>query len=239
MSLLPAVVTIVLAFATRQVLAALFMGIVTGSVVFAIEAGDLSKANPISTFLLPSIGSSSYAQILLIYLWALGGLIGIWERTGAARHFAETAGARMARDRRTALLFSWILGVVFHQGGTISTVLTGSTVKPLADKHRVSHEELAYVVDSTASPVATILVFNAWPAYVASLVLGTIPLFQTLEDSEAFFISSIKWNFYAVVAVLGTLLFSLGVLNYGRTSLGRARERALSGGGFRNRKRGP
>ena len=164
LSLLPAIVTIGLAFVTRQVLPALFAGVLTGSAVLFWQSGDWADLNPITRLFLPSLGSTGYAQILLIYLSCLGGLIGIWTRTGAARHFAEWVGERLAGGRSSSLFFAWLLGCVFHQGGTVSTVLTGSTVKPVADANRVSHEELSYVVDSTASPVATILPFNAWPA---------------------------------------------------------------------------
>jgi Na+/H+ antiporter NhaC len=230
LSLLPALVTITLAFATRQVLTALFAGILTGSVVLALGTGELADLNPITTFLLPAIGSKGYAQILLIYLWCLGGLIGLWERTGGARHFAETVARRMARDRRSSLLFAWLLGLVFHQGGTVSTVLTASTVKPIADRHRASHEELSYVVDSTASPVATLLAFNAWPAYVGGLVVGTIPLFPDENASQAFFWSSIPFNFYAWFAIVSTLLLALGLLPWMGGAMRRARERSITEG---------
>ncbi|MCP4006220.1 MAG: sodium:proton antiporter [bacterium] len=230
LSLLPAAVTIALAFATRQVIASLFAGVLTGGLVFYLETGDPSKANPITSFLFPSIGSKNYAQILLIYLWSLGGLIGLWEKTGAAAHFAKTVGSRFARDRRTSLVSAWLLGVVFHQGGTVSTVLTGSTVKPIADKHKVSHEELAYVVDSTASPVATLAAFNAWPLYVAGLVAGTIPLFPDDLSGARFFWSSIPFNFYAWFAVTSTLLLSLGALPWIGSGMRRARERSINHG---------
>ena len=152
-------------------------------------------AEPVKRFFLPAIGSEGYARILMIYLWCLGGLIGLWEKTGGARHFAETLGRRYVRGPRGSLLFAWGLGVLFHQGGTVSTVLAGSTVKPVADRHGISHEELSYMVDSTASPVATILPFNAWPAYVASLIVGSIPLVTTEEAALRLFFASLPWNF--------------------------------------------
>ncbi|MFP6623608.1 MAG: hypothetical protein VCC20_09035, partial [Myxococcota bacterium] len=95
LSLLPAIVTIGLAFATRQVLPALFAGVLTGSVVLFIGSGDAADLNPITRLLLPSLGSTGYAQILLIYLWCLGGLIGVWSHTGAARHFALWVGEKL------------------------------------------------------------------------------------------------------------------------------------------------
>ena len=232
LSLVPALVTITLAFATRQVLLALFAGIVSGGIVLAIGGGDIGSLNPITNFLLPALGTQGYARILLIYLWCLGGLIGLWEKTGGAQYFADTVGARMARDRKSSLLFAWLLGMVFHQGGTVSTVLTGSTAKPVADLHRASHEELAYVVDSTASPVATLLAFNAWPLYVAGLVAGTIPLFPDAEAGVRFFWSSIPFNFYAMFAIASTLGLALGLLPWMGAGMRRARDRAMAGEGL-------
>lgn len=229
-SLAPAAVAILLAFATRQVILALFAGIVTGSAVLVLSTGQLADANFITRFLLPAVGSSAYAKILLIYLWCLGGLIGIWETTGGARHFAETVGRRMARGPASALVYTWLLGVVFHQGGTVSTVLAGTTARPVADRHRVSHEELAYVVDSTASPVATVLPFNAWPAFVAALVVGTIPLFPDEQAGVRFFFAAVPFNFYALFAVTSTLLFAVGRLPWVGGTMGRARERSRGSG---------
>ena len=116
-SILPALVAIVLAFATRRVVPALFAAVVTGGVVLWSQTGEGSDANFIRRFLLPALGSASYAKILVIYLWSLGGLIGIWDKTGGAQHFAMVVGGKMAKGPRTAKLFGWLVGVIFHQGG--------------------------------------------------------------------------------------------------------------------------
>mgnify|MGYP007000267074 len=76
---------------------------------------------------------------------------GIWSKTGAAQSFANWMTVKFVRGPKSAKLVAWFLGVLFFQGGTMSVVLVGSTVKPIADKENVSHEELAYIVDSTAS----------------------------------------------------------------------------------------
>ncbi|PSQ69406.1 MAG: sodium:proton antiporter [Bacteroidetes bacterium QH_1_64_81] len=200
-SVLPPLIAIVLAFWLQEVVSALFIGIAAGGII----AGQV---NIIDAFLLPAIGTEDFALILLVYLWALGGLIGLWTRTGGALRFAKWAGEKMVTGPKTAKFFTWIMGLVFHQGGTISTVLTGATARPIGDQHDISHEELSYVVDSTASPAATIIPFNVWPIYVGGLVAGTIPLFETAQDGIAFFFSSIWANFYALFAVAMTLLFA-------------------------------
>ncbi len=227
---MPATVAIVLAFSTRRVIPALFAAVVTGGVVLATQTGELADANFVRRFLLPALGSSSYAKILVIYLWSLGGLIGIWEKTGGAQHFAEVVGGRLAKGARSARVFGWLVGVIFHQGGTVSTVLAGTTVKPVTDKHGIAHEELAYIVDSTASPVATVLPFNAWPAYVAALVVGTVPLITDLEGAVAFFFSSVPYNFYGMFAVAMTFLFSMGWLPWVGKRMAAAKARVAASG---------
>jgi len=166
------------------------------------------KLNVVQEFLIPSIGSPGYGLILLVYLWALGGLVGLWTRTGGAVEFANWAGARVVRGPRTAKLFTWAMGMVFHQGGSISTVLTGATVRPVSDQNLVSHEEMAYIVDSTGSPAATLIPFNVWPIYIGGLVAGTVPVIANADEGIAFFIKSLPFNFYALFAILFTLLFA-------------------------------
>jgi len=221
-SLLPAAVTLGLVFITRDVITSLFLGVITGGVV--------AGANVITQFFLPAIGSSNFATILLVYLWALGGLIGLWTRTGGARIFAERAGHTIVRGPRTAKFFAWLVGIIFHQGGTISTILAGTTVRPVTDEQRISKEEVTYIVDSTASPVATILPFNAWPLYVAGLIIGTTPLFETETAAVNFFFQSIPFNFYGIFAVLSTLLFAFDRLPWVGGRMKRAIERARTTG---------
>ncbi len=221
-SIAPPLLAIVMAFYTGDVVSSLFMGICLGGVISG-------KINIVQEFLIPSIGTESFALILLVYLWALGGLIGIWTRTGGAEKFAVWASGKLVKGPVSAKVFTWFMGLVFHQGGTISTVLTGATVRPVADKHKVSHEELAYLVDSTASPAATLIPFNVWPYYVGGLVIGTLPLFATTQQSVNFFFSALPFNFYAIFAILITLLFALDKLPWipgkrMRKAIKRARE---------------
>ncbi len=200
-SITPPLLAIFLAFYTGEVASSLFMGICLGAVISG-------KLNVVQDFLIPSIGTESFALILLVYLWALGGLIGIWTRTGGAEKFAKWASQKMVKGPVSAKLFTWFMGIIFHQGGTISTILTGATVRPIADKHKVSHEELSYVVDSTASPIATLIPFNVWPIYVAGLIIGTNAIFQNTQDGISFFVSALPFNFYAIFSIILTLFFA-------------------------------
>ena len=202
-SLLPALVAVMLCWLTKEPVTALLGGIVSGALI--LGGYDIT-----GDVLIPSVASTSSAGIVVLYLWLLGGLMGIWSRTGAAQAFAEFMTVHFVRGPRTAKLVAWALGVIFFQGGTVSTVLVGTTVKPIADKERVSHEELAYVVDSTASPIASQIAFNAWPGYIQAFIfVAGVGFLATESDRISFFFSSVPFCFYAIFAVLGTFLLSV------------------------------
>lgn len=202
-SLLPALVAILLCWITKEPITALLAGAVAGSFV-------LGRYDFTGEVLVPSLSTASAASVLVLYLWLLGGLLGVWSRTGAAQAFADYMARRFVRGPRSAKLVAWGLGIVFFQGGTISTVLVGTTVKPLADDNKVSHEELAYIVDSTASPIASQLAFNAWPGYVQAFIYVTgVSFLATESDRIVFFFKSVPFCFYAIFAVLGTFLLSI------------------------------
>ena len=202
-SLLPALVAVLLCWVTREPITALLGGVISGALI-------LGRYDLTGEVLIPSFATTNSASILVLYLWLLGGLMGVWSRTGAAQAFAEFVTARFVRGPRSAKLVAWLLGVVFFQGGTVSTVLVGTTVKPIADQERVSHEELAYIVDSTASPIASQLAFNAWPGYVQAFIfVSGVSFLATESDRIAFFFQSVPFCFYAIFAVLGTFLLSV------------------------------
>ena len=223
-SLLPAVVAVLLCWVTREPITALLGGIIAGALV-------LGQYDLTGDVLIPHLGTGKAAGILILYLWLLGGLMGVWSRTGAAQAFAELMTKHVVRGPRTAKLVAWFLGIVFFQGGTVSTVLVGTTVKPLADKERVSHEELSYVVDSTASPIASQLAFNAWPGYVQAFIfVAGVGFLASESDRISFFFQSVPFCFYAIFAVIGTFLLSIEHPPFLGRQMREAMERARSTG---------
>lgn len=223
-SLLPAICAILLCWVTREPITALLGGVVSGALLLGMY--DLT-----GEVLIPTLGTASVAGILILYLWLLGGLLGVWSKTGAAQAFAEWITRTIVKGPRTAKLVAWLLGVLFFQGGTVSTVLVGTTVKPIADKENISHEELAYIVDSTASPIASQLAFNAWPGYVQAFIfVSGVSFLATEADRIAFFFSSVPFCFYAIFAVLGTFLLSIEKPLFLGKGMRAAMERARSTG---------
>jgi len=202
-SLLPALVAVILCWVLKDPVASLGAGIFAGA--FLLQKYDLANDVLVEVFM-----KESSAGVLILYLWFLGGLMGMWSKTGAAKAFADYITIHFVRGPRSAKLVAWGLGVIFFQGGTVSTVLVGTTVKPLADAENISHEELSYIVDSTASPIASILAFNAWPGYIQAFIyVPGVAWLATESDRLTFFFNAIPLSFYAIFAVLGTFLLSI------------------------------
>lgn len=219
-SLLPALITIILCLLTREPLTALLGGVVVGAIM-------LGRYDLTDKVIIPNLAQEGTAALLFLYLWLLGGLLGIWSKTGAAQAFANFMTKHFVKGRKSAKVVSWLLGMLFFQGGTMSTVLVGTTVRPLADKAKVSHEEMSYIVDSTASPIASILAFNAWPAYVQALIfIPGVSFLATEADRISFFFQSIPFSFYSMFAVMGTLLLSLNVTIFSGKRIRAAKFRA-------------
>lgn len=223
-SFLPAFTAIALCWITKEPLPALLGGVVVGGVL-------IGKEDILSEVLIPALGRPKAATILVLYLWLLGGLLGIWSRTGATRAFADDVAARFVRGPRSAKVVGWVLGVLFFQGGTISSVLAGTTIRPVADRQRVSHEELSLIVDATSSPVAVLLPFNAWPIYVQALM--TVPgaaYLATETDRLAFFFDCVPLFFFAWLSVGLALLVAAEWTPWLPARLRKARERAATTG---------
>lgn len=223
-SLLPAVMAIALCWITKEPLTSLIGGIIAGALL-------LQKYNITEDVFLAELMTKNAAGVLILYLWLLGALMGIWSKTGAAQAFGELMTKKFVKGPRTAKLVAWGLGVLFFQGGSVSTVLVGTTVKPITDKENISHEEVAYIVDSTASPIASQLAFNAWPGYIQSFIyVSGVSFLATEVDRVSFFFRSVPFCFYAIFAVLFTFLLSIDKAPYMGKQLKEAIKRSRSTG---------
>ncbi len=202
-SLLPAIVAILLCWLTKDPLTSLLGGVFSGAMI-------LQRYNITEDVFVAELMSKSAAGVLILYLWLLGALMGIWSKTGAAKAFGCYMSRHFVRGPVSAKLVAWLLGVLFFQGGTVSTVLVGTTVKPITDRENVSHEEVAYIVDSTASPIASQLAFNAWPGYIQAFIyVAGVSFLATEADRISFFFKSVPFCFYAIFAVLFTFLLAI------------------------------
>lgn len=201
-SLLPAVVAIAIALAFRRVVPALLLGCLSGA---TIVSGDdvLAGARHLAVDV---VGKDVLGKVFNLEVMAfvvfLFMAVGVMARGGGiAGMVARVRG--LARGPRSAQLCAWFAGLLIFFDDYSNCVIVGTTLRPLTDRHRVSREKLAYIVDSTAAPVAAISLFSTWIAYEVSLFATQLPEVTRPDgsayevgDGFAVFLGTLPFRFY-------------------------------------------
>ncbi|MDH3298269.1 MAG: C4-dicarboxylate ABC transporter [Gemmatimonadota bacterium] len=141
--------------------------------------------------------TDSGTAAVLLFTFAIGALIALVEANGGVKGFVEwVERRRFVTSGRRAQVLAWVLGLVIFIESNITVLVAGSICRPLFDRFKVSREKLAYLIDSTSAPVCTLIPFNAWGAYILSLLIGL-----GVEPAVPVLIASIPLNFYALSAI--------------------------------------
>jgi tetracycline resistance efflux pump len=205
-SVLPPLLAIGLAIATRQVYLSLAAGVWIGWTIMVgwNPVAGLGRAIDETVTVL---GDPGNARVILFTL-VIGALIATIGASGGVRGFVSWVERKeWVTNGRRAQLLAWVVGFVIFIESNITVLVAGAIGRPLFDRFRVSREKLAYIIDSTSAPICILIPLNAWGAYVLGL-LGE----SGVESPLNVFIGSIPLNFYALAAVmltLGTVLFGI------------------------------
>ena len=224
LTLLPPLVAILLALAFRQVIPALVAGVWVGA--WTVAGGPLAGAlRTIDTYIVSAMTDSGRASIMTFTL-LLGGMVGVISRSGGTIGLVE-ALRPYATTRRRGQIVTWLMGLFIFFDDYANTLLVGNTMRPVTDRLKISREKLAYIVDSTAAPVASIALVSTWIGYQVSLIGTSLDSIGSDLDPYAVFLQSLPYNFYPILA----LVFGLMIAASGR-DLGpmRAAERRAAEG---------
>ncbi len=225
LTLLPPLVAIILAIVTRQVLLALFCGVWVGALVVVdfhpvsafLRSGD--------TYLVGALADSGHASILIFSL-SLGGLVGIITATGGMRGIVDLV-SRLARGPRSGQVVTWFLGLVIFFDDYANALIVGNTMRPFADRVRISREKLSFIVDATAAPVATIGVVSTWTAFQVGVVGQVLPATAAqTQEPYLYFVQSIPASFYSFLMLFLVLLSALTLRDIGPMRKAEARCRS-------------
>ena len=202
-SILPPLIAIVFALAFRQVVLALFAGIWLGA--FFVNGGDLMGAwtgllDTFARYMRDAIADSDHAAIVLFSLM-IGGLVGIVSRNGGMLGVVDRVAVWTNTARRGQLATSF-LGLAIFFDDYANTLVVGNTMRPVTDRLRISREKLAYLVDSTAAPIAAIALVTTWIGMQVGLIgeaTGKLDGFS--EGAYSVFLNSIAYSFYPLLAI--------------------------------------
>jgi Na+/H+ antiporter NhaC len=203
-SAIPSIFLLAFIFYTKRILEGLTLASLLGFLMaFKLEFfGELNSS-------LVSVLTNEDTQWLFIVCGLMGSIIALIERGGGAAAFGTWVSKR-AKTRKSTLLWTWVLGVAIFIDDYLNSLTVGSCMAPITDKHKVSREKLAYIVDSTAAPVCVLIPISTWAVYIATLLeqSGAAADGQGLQ----YFIQTIPYNLYGWIAVAIVPLVILGII---------------------------
>jgi len=204
LSVVPPVFAIILAIKTRQVFISLFFGIVAGWII--ISGGDVLTGIELSIQSIIDVFKDAGNTRVIIFCALVGALITLTQANGGVQGFVDLIQKKnIVTNRKRATVFSFLVGCGVFIESSISCLVTGTIFHPIYEKMKISREKLAYICDTTSSPVCILIPLNAWGAYVISLLEK-----ENISNSFSVFINTIPHNFYAILSVLfaGFIAFS-------------------------------
>lgn len=232
-SLLPPLVAIALAILFRKPLLALGAGVLIGAVLVRLQGGATllgallgGGADTATVYLKDQIVDKARYEIILFVVFMLA-MVGVVTRAGGI-HGLMSSIARLASSARRTQLATWFMGLAIFFDDYANTILVGSTMRPLTDRFRIAREKLAWIVDSTAAPVAGVSIFSTWIAFEVSTFSAQLPD-AGLPTSEGYavFIGTLPFRFYCWLT-----LFFVGLVVCSGRDFGpmlRAERRARAG----------
>lgn len=207
-SLLPPVIAIGLALITKEVYSSLFIGILTGGIVYAVSTASGFEGmftTVIQDGLIANL-ADSYNVGILVFLVVLGVIVVLMNKAGGSRAYGEWAAAHI-KSRKGAALSTFLLGVLIFVDDYFNCLTVGSVMRPVTDKHKVSRAKLAYLIDATAAPICIIAPISSWAAAVSGTVEGV--------NGISLFISTIPYNLYALLTILMVIFLAVSGMDYG------------------------
>jgi Na+/H+ antiporter NhaC len=209
-SILPPILAIAIALILKQVLISLFLGVWLGA--WLITGGSLGGIftgffDTISVYIVPGIADPDRVSIIVFTL-LIGGMVGIITANGGIRGIINVL-MKFVKTRIQGQIVTSLLGFLVFFDDYANTMIVGNTMRPLTDRLTITRAKLAYLVDSTAAPVATIALVSTWiGAMVAYIAAAEANMPDYTEAAYLVFVNSLPYNFYAFFAIAFVLMIA-------------------------------
>ncbi len=204
LSIIPPILAIALAIKTRQVYLSLFLGIFSGWLI--IEGWNPFNGIASAVQVCVNVFKDEGNTKVIIFSALVGALISLTQVSGGVQGFIDLIQKKkLVNTRKRASVLAFFVGCSVFIESSISCLVTGTIFHPIFEKFKISREKLAYICDTTSSPICVLIPLNAWGAYIIGLLIK-----ENIKDPIPTFFSTIPLNFYPIVTVLlaGFLAFT-------------------------------
>ena len=207
-AILPPLIAIFLALVTKEVYSSLFVGIVTGGLLYSGFTFEGTLVHVMQKGFVASV-ADAYNIGILLFLVLLGSLVAMMNKTGASAAFGRWAQTHI-KSRVGAQVATIVLGILIFVDDYFNCLTVGSVMRPVTDAKKVSRAKLAYLIDATAAPICIIAPISSWAAAVAGFAKGA-----GAESGFSLFINAIPYNFYAILTIVTMFFISFAKLDFG------------------------
>lgn len=211
LALLPPVIAIALALITKEVYSSLFIGILTGGLLYA----NFNLELMVNTIFFNESGGMIYKLAdswnvgILVFLVVLGILVALMNKAGGSAAFGIWASKRI-QTRVGAQLATMALGVMIFVDDYFNCLTVGNVMRSVTDRHQVSRAKLAYIIDATAAPVCIIAPISSWAAAVTSSVPEDAGI-----NGFTTFLRTIPYNYYALFTLITVIFLTVAKVDFG------------------------
>ncbi|NOU60233.1 Na+/H+ antiporter NhaC family protein [Marinifilum caeruleilacunae] len=231
MSILPPLIAILMALVFKEVFSALFVGLFTGTlIIFTYQ--DISFFTAFfkaifaisDTYIIQSLADTGHISII-VFSMLIGAMVNLITQNGGMQGVVNKL-SRFANSSRSGQIVTWILGVLIFFDDYANTLVVGNTMRPVTDRLKISREKLAYIVDSTAAPVASIAMITTWIGIELSYIQSATVQINIDESAYSIFLNSLPTRFYPFFTLFFILMIVIMKRDFG--PMYKAEQRAKS-----------
>ena len=220
MSILPPLVAIVMALLIKEVISSLFVGILTGTFLMAYYGGASPAAalgggmlRVVDTYVVGSLFDADHVKIV-VFTMLIGGMVRIITANGGMQGVVNWL-SRRAKGPRSGQLMTFLMDLCIFFDDYSNTLVVGNTMRPIADKLKVSREKLAYIVDSTSAPVVAVAFVTTWIGAELSYIQDGIKVIGLETAAYSVFFNSLAYSFYPFLTLGFVLMIILSRRDFG------------------------
>ena len=220
MSVLPPLVAIVMALLVKEVVSSLFVGILTGTFLMALYGGASPAAalgggvlRVVDTYVVGSLFDADHV-LILVFTLVIGGMVKLITANGGMQGVVNWL-SRRARGPRSGQLMTFVMDLCVFFDDYSNTLVVGNTMRPIADKLKVSREKLSYIVDSTSAPVVAVAFVTTWIGAELSYIQDGISAIGLEASAYSVFFHSLAYSFYPFLTLGFVLMIILSGRDYG------------------------
>jgi Na+/H+ antiporter NhaC len=199
LSVVPPLLTIFVALYSKNVLLALVCGILSGSLIIADFNPFYALIDTVENHVLKEVSSGAQVQVILI-MFIIGGFVKLLEVSGGASAFASKLTS-LVTSRAKAQLLVWFSGLAIFFTDSGNSLIVGPLYRPVFDRFKICREKLAYIIDTTSSPISILIPFIGWGAYITALIEKSYTEIGLEENAFSVLIKVIPYQFYAFLAL--------------------------------------